>query len=105
VTVYTAFEGTREEITARLIVRRVPDLNKTGVDAQGELFTAWRYHAAFTDSPFVLIQAEAQHRGHAIIEQAQEQPATGLVKNHARTQRQDHDTPNINRRSSSVDRD
>jgi len=66
---YTAFEGTRDETTARLIVRRVPDLNKTTIDAQGELFTVWRYHAAFTDSPFVLVQAEAQHRGHAIIEQ------------------------------------
>ncbi|GAA4250601.1 IS1380 family transposase [Dactylosporangium darangshiense] len=66
---YTAFEGRRDETTARLIVRRVPDLNKTAVDAQGELFTVWRYHAAFTDSPFILVQAEAQHRGHAIIEQ------------------------------------
>jgi hypothetical protein len=26
---YTAFEGTRDEVTARLIVRRVPDLKKT----------------------------------------------------------------------------
>lgn len=66
---YTAFEGTRDEVTARLIVRRVPDLNKTTIAGQGELFTVWRYHAAFTDSPFVLVQAEAQHRGHAIIEQ------------------------------------
>jgi hypothetical protein len=66
---YTAFEGTRDEVTARLIVRRVPDLNKSHVDGQGELFTVWRYHAAFTDSPFILVQAEAQHRGHAIIEQ------------------------------------
>jgi Transposase DDE domain group 1 len=66
---YTAFEGTRWEVTARLIVRRVPDLTKTQVDGQGELFTVWRYHAAFTDSRFVLEQAEAQHRGHAVIEQ------------------------------------
>jgi hypothetical protein len=66
---YTAFEGTRDEMTARLIVRRVPDLNKTTIDAQGELFTVWRYHAAFTNSPFILVQAEAHHRGHAIIEQ------------------------------------
>ncbi len=66
---YTAFAGTRDEVTARLIARRVPDLNKTGIDAQGELFTVWRYHAAFTDSPFILVQAEAQHRGHAVIEQ------------------------------------
>jgi hypothetical protein len=66
---YTAFEGTRDAVTARLIVRRIPDLNKHKVDDQGELFTVWRYHAAFTDSPFILIQAEEQHRGHAIIEQ------------------------------------
>ena len=68
-TTYTAFENTRDAVTARLIVRRIPDLNKTTVDAQGELFTVWRYHAAFTDSPFVLVQAEEQHRGHAVIEQ------------------------------------
>jgi hypothetical protein len=66
---YTAFAGTRDEVTARLIARRVPDLNKTEVTDQGELFTVWRYHAAFTDSPFILVQAEAQHRGHAVIEQ------------------------------------
>ena len=29
----------------------------------------WRYHAVFTDSPFELVQTEAQHRDHAIIEQ------------------------------------
>jgi hypothetical protein len=66
---YTAFANTPDEVTARLIVRRIPDLNKTTVDAQGELFAVWRYHAAFTDSPFVLVQAEQQHRGHAVIEQ------------------------------------
>ncbi|HEY3008735.1 MAG TPA: hypothetical protein VGJ63_11830 [Micromonosporaceae bacterium] len=65
---YTAFEGTRDAVTARLIVRRIPDLTKTTVDGQGELCPVWRYHAAFTDSPFILIQAEAQHRGHAVIE-------------------------------------
>jgi hypothetical protein len=66
---YTAFDGTRDEVTARLIVRGIPDLNKTARDAQGELFTVWRYHAVFTDSPFVLVQAEEHHRGHAVIEQ------------------------------------
>ena len=66
---YTAFAGTRWEVTARLIVRRVPDERKTTVDDQGALFPVWRYHAAFTDSPFVLVQAEAHHRGHAVIEQ------------------------------------
>ena len=34
-----------------------------------KLFPAWRYHAVFTDSPFGLIQAEGQHRGHAVVEQ------------------------------------
>ena len=37
---------------------------------QDELFPIWRYHAIFTDSPFVLLQAEAQHRDHAQVEQA-----------------------------------
>jgi hypothetical protein len=34
-----------------------------------EMFPAWRYHAVFTDSPFELLQAEAEHRGHAVVEQ------------------------------------
>ena len=68
-TTCTAVEGTRHEVAARLIARRVPDLKKSTVDEQGELFTVRRYHAGFTDSPYVLVQAEAQHRGHAIIEQ------------------------------------
>src|ERR1019366_8363554 len=34
-----------------------------------ELFACWRYHAVFTDSPFETIQAEAQHRDHAVVEQ------------------------------------
>jgi hypothetical protein len=66
---YTAFETTRDKVTARLIVRRIPDLNPQRRAGQDELFPIWRYHAAFTDSPFVLVQAEAQHRGHAVIEQ------------------------------------
>jgi hypothetical protein len=51
-------------------VRRVRDLNPTAAaHGQGELFPSYRYHAVFTDSPFQLVQAESQHRGHAIIEQ------------------------------------
>jgi hypothetical protein len=67
-TSYTAFTG-RWQVTARLIVRRIPDLRKATVDDQGQLFPVWRYHAVFTDSPFILVQAEEQHRAHAIIEQ------------------------------------
>jgi hypothetical protein len=68
---YTAFTSKKKSqaITARLIIRRVRDLNATAPRGQGELFTAWRYHAVFTDSPFETVQAEAQHRDHAIIEQ------------------------------------
>jgi hypothetical protein len=68
---YTAFASKKgKAVTARLIVRRVRDLNKKAAQGQGELFPAWRYHAVFTDSPFVLVQAEGQHRDHAIVEQA-----------------------------------
>jgi hypothetical protein len=58
-----------QAVTARLIVRRVRDLNRMTADGQDELFACWRYHAVFTDSPFQTIQAEAQHRDHAIAGQ------------------------------------
>ncbi len=67
---YTAFTSKKgQAITARLIVRRVKDLNRKAVQGQDELFDVWRYHAIFTDSPFVMLQAEAQHRDHAQVEQ------------------------------------
>jgi hypothetical protein len=67
---YTAFTSKKKalQVTARLIVRRVRDKG-TAAPGQGELFPAWRYHAVFTDSPYELVQAEEQHRGHAVIEQ------------------------------------
>jgi hypothetical protein len=66
---YTAFASKKSKaVTARLIVRRVRDQNKAAA-GQGELFRVWRHHAVFTDSPFELVQAEGQHRGHAIVEQ------------------------------------
>jgi hypothetical protein len=67
---YTAFASKPAgAVTARLIVRRIRDLSPRAAAGQGELFPAWRYHAVFTDSPFILAQAEAQHRGHALCEQ------------------------------------
>jgi hypothetical protein len=69
---YTAFTGRKksEQVTARLIVRRVRDLAKPAtVGEQGELFPAWRHHPFFTDSPFETLQAERHHRHHAVIEQ------------------------------------
>ena len=70
---FTAFasRGKKHAVTARLIVRRVRDQNPDHLiaDEQGELFPAWRHHAVFSDSPLVMLQAEADHRRHAIIEQ------------------------------------
>ena len=67
---YTAFASKKgQAVTARLIVRRVRDLNKQAADGQGELFPLWRHHAVVSDSPFELVQAEGQHRGHAVVEQ------------------------------------
>ena len=69
-TQYTAFDQAKDNtVTARLIVRRVRDRNQNAAAGQGELFPAWRYHAVFTDSPFEMVQAEADHRSHATIEQ------------------------------------
>jgi hypothetical protein len=69
-TQYTAFASKKgQAVTARLIVRRVRDLNSKAAAGQDELFPVWRYHAVFTDSPFELVQAEGQHRGHAVVEQ------------------------------------
>ena len=77
-TSYTAFTGVPvhrwrhaapRPIAARLIIRRVKDQNAKAAAGQDELFPVWRYHAVFTDSPSQTLQAEDQHRGHAIIEQ------------------------------------
>jgi hypothetical protein len=69
-TQYTAFASKKgKAVTARLIVRRVRDQNKKSAHGMEELFPVWRHHAVFTDSPFELVQAEGQHRGHAIVEQ------------------------------------
>jgi Transposase DDE domain group 1 len=76
VPLFTAFTSRRknEQVTARLIVRRVkrlnPDTSRGKVpEGQEELFTTWRYHAVFTDSPEAMLAAEATHRAHAIVEQ------------------------------------
>ena len=69
---YTAFAGRKnsERVTARLIVRRVRDLAKPpSAGEQGELFPVWRYHPIFTDNPAPTLQAEREHRHHAVVEQ------------------------------------
>ncbi len=49
----------------RLVVRRTRI-----VGAQPELFDNWRHHAFITDSPAPTVDADAEHRAHAVIELA-----------------------------------
>jgi hypothetical protein len=60
---YTAFAGTRHEITGRLVVRRVLDAN-----TQNPLFPVWRYHPFFTNNPEPVTDADLTHRQHATCE-------------------------------------
>ena len=65
---FTAFgsKAKAKQVTARLIVRRVPDVNPAN---QNPLFTVYRHHAVFTNSPLPMLEAEQAHRAHAIVEQ------------------------------------
>jgi hypothetical protein len=69
---FTAFSSKKkhEQATARLIVRRVRDANPdhVHVNAQGELFRAWRHHPFLTNSSEPVTAADITHRRHAIIE-------------------------------------
>jgi Transposase DDE domain group 1 len=65
-TTYTAFAGTKHQVTARLVVRRVKRENPSG---QGELLPGYRYHAFLTDTTFSTVDADLTHRAHAVIEQ------------------------------------
>lgn len=65
-TTYTAFAGTRYELTTRLIVRRVKQDNPPGQD---ELLPGFRYHAFLTDTTLDTVEADLTHRAHAVIEQ------------------------------------
>jgi Transposase DDE domain group 1 len=49
----------------RLIVRRVRHLQ-----AQGELFPVWDYHAFVTDRPGTAVELDQDHRRHAVVELA-----------------------------------
>ena len=71
---FTAFTGRRkaDHLVARLVVRWVKRLSPAPAadgSAQAELFSTYRYHALFTDSPLGLVEADRTHRAHAIIEQ------------------------------------
>jgi hypothetical protein len=68
---YLAFTSkpTAQQVTGRLIVRRVRRLNPRAASGQDGLFELWRHHAVFVTSRFEMLQAEGQHRDHAIVEQ------------------------------------
>ena len=68
---YTAFTSRKksEHITGRLVVRRIPELNKRAADGQATLFDTHRFHAFFTTSDLDTVKADKVHRGHAVIEQ------------------------------------
>jgi len=71
---FTAFSTRKpaEQVAGRLVVRRIPDLNRPANPDQATLFQMWRFHAFFTTSdPADLdtVAADKTHRAHAIIEQ------------------------------------
>ncbi len=71
---FTAFSSRKktEQITGRLIVRRIPDLNPKAGAGQSTLFTTHRHHAFFTTitaKTLDTVAADKIHRQHAIIEQ------------------------------------
>jgi hypothetical protein len=70
-TPYTAFTSrpAAEQVTGRLIVRRVKRLSPRTTAGQATLFDLWRHHAVFVTSDTQTLQAEDHHRDHAIIEQ------------------------------------
>ena len=68
---FTAFTShpKKDQVTCRLIVRRVKRLNTKAHTGQGELFDTYRYHPFITNSTLAMLEADERHRGHAIIEQ------------------------------------
>jgi hypothetical protein len=67
---FTAFASRNtEQVSGRLVVRRIPDLNRPANPDQSSLFELWRFHAFFTTSDLDTVAADKTHRGHAIIEQ------------------------------------
>ncbi len=61
---FTAFSG-KHAVSVRLIVRRV----RPTPGSQLALFTTWSYHAFVTNRHGQMLELEADHRRHAIVEQ------------------------------------
>lgn len=61
-----------EQVTGRLVVRRIPHLNPAAKNGQETLFDIWRLYAFLTTTDPITadtVAADKTHRGHAIIEQ------------------------------------
>lgn len=67
---FTAFtsRAKKDHVTGRLVVRRIPELNKKDLQ-HPTLFDTHRFHAFFTTSTLDTVTADQVHRRHAIIEQ------------------------------------
>ena len=67
---FTAFtsRAKNDHVTGRLVVRRIPELNRKHVQ-HPTLFDTHRFHAFFTTSTLDTVTADQVHRRHAIIEQ------------------------------------
>lgn len=67
---FTAFSSKpkKDQVQGRLVVRRIPELNKKKL-SQPTLFDTHRFHAFFTTSTLDTVTADQVHRRHAIIEQ------------------------------------
>jgi hypothetical protein len=63
---YAAFAGTKHAMPVRLIVRRV----RPTPGSQLALFTTYDYHAFVTDRTGDMLEIEAEHRRHAVVEQS-----------------------------------
>lgn len=66
-TVFTSKKKTRR-VDGRLVVRRIPELNKKDME-RSTLFDTHRLHSYFTTSSLDTVAVEKTHRAHAIIEQ------------------------------------
>ena len=67
---FTAFtsRAKKDHVLGRLVVRRIPELNKKDLE-HPTLFDTHRFHAFFTTSTLDTVTADQVHRKHAIIEQ------------------------------------
>ena len=77
-TTYTPFQTEPDAAPARLIVRRV----KPTPGSQLALFAAYSYHGFITDRDGETLELEADHRGHAEIENAIRDLKYGVGLNH-----------------------